>query len=180
MVSRSKRTEIETKRWRSGEGRRRPSFLFRPLFSFPAAESLTVRTPKRTLKSPTTHATLKAIPLTATGCWESNLEDRPVRYKSLPLGLAKELKTKKAWHNHPHRGALCEKQEHEQLPLMTQGEESFGYCLRQLTEEEHSSQFLALKTLLEPKNNKKKRMKEKNKNKKMGQSGSSKGPKGLL
>ena len=139
-----------------------------------------MRTPKRTLKSPTTQATLKAIPLTATGCWESNLKDRPVRYKSLPLGLAKELKTKKAWHNHPHRGALCEKQEHEQLPLMTQGEESFGYCLRQLTEEEHSSQFLALKTLLEPKNNKKKRMKEKNKNKKMGQSGSSKGPKGLL
>ena len=88
-----------------------------------------------------------------------------MRCKSFPLGLATELKTKKAWHNHPHRGALCEKQEHGQLPLMTQGEESFGYCLRQLTEEAHSSQFLALKTLVEPKNNKKKRMKEKKKHK---------------
>ena len=89
-----------------------------------------------------------------------------MRCKSFPLGLATELKTKKAWHNHPHRGALCEKQEHGQLPLMTQGEESFGYCLRQLTEEAHSSQFLALKTLVEPKNNKKKRMKEKKKTQK--------------
>lgn len=87
-----------------------------------------------------------------------------MRYKSFPLGLAKVLKTKKAWHNHPHRGAHCEKQEHEKLPLMTQGEESFGYCLMQLAEEEHSSQFLALKTLLEPKNNKKKHKRKKQKN----------------
>ena len=53
---------------------------------------------------------------------------------------------KTAWCNHHHRGALCEKQEHEQLPLTTQGEERFCCHLGHLTKDVHSPQSLALKT----------------------------------
>lgn len=54
---------------------------------------------------------------------------------------------KTAWCNHHHPGALFEKQEHEQLPLMTQREELFCCHLGHLTKEAHSPQSLALKTL---------------------------------
>lgn len=54
---------------------------------------------------------------------------------------------KTAWCNHHYRGALCEKQEHEQLPLTTQGEERFCCHLGHLTKEVHYPQSLASKTL---------------------------------
>ena len=55
-------------------------------------------------------------------------------------------------HIYHDRGALCEKQEHEQSLLMIQDEESFWCCLCHLMEVEHSAQSLAATFPLEAKN----------------------------
>ena len=57
-------------------------------------------------------------------------------------------------HIYHDRGALCEKQEHEQSLLMIQDEASFWYCLCHLIGVEHSALSLAATFPLEPKNGK--------------------------
>ena len=55
-------------------------------------------------------------------------------------------------HIYHDRGALCEKQAHEQSLPMIQDEESFWCCLCHLIEVEHSAQSLAATFPLEAKN----------------------------
>ena len=57
-------------------------------------------------------------------------------------------------HIYPDRGALCEKQEHEQSLLMIQDGASFWCCLCHLIEVEHSAQSLAATFPLEAKKGK--------------------------
>lgn len=76
-----------------------------------------------------------------------------MHYKRFPLHLARELTMKTVLHIYPDRGALCEKQEHEQSLLMIQEEASFWCCLCHL-EVGHSAQSLAATFPLEAKNGK--------------------------
>ena len=66
-----------------------------------------------------------------------------MNYKSFPSHLARELTMTTVLHIYHDRGALCEKQEHEQSLLMIKDEASFWYYLRHLIEVENSGQSLA-------------------------------------
>ena len=77
-----------------------------------------------------------------------------MNYKSFPSHLARELTMTTVLHIYHDRGALCEKQEHEQSQLMIQDEASFWYCLCHLIGVEHSALSLAATFPLEAKNGK--------------------------